>query len=562
MPTAVRAQLRAVLLGVGIGLAVGLHHLIVERVPRFGSLGVWMIILVLAGIGLVLWDGKGRYLGIGDLFLHVHKPPGSDSVRRWSLQAILSACLSWVTGVTGPEGWAIEGGQAVAMRRRSPGARWYDHQRRTDAACVLSAALSATFHAPWVGIVAPVEYRLGGQALAPILSAFVSDFVCRWWLEHFDLLGSGRFWGLSRMISSPQIEDLRLWLVAVTVGLVVGVFASGILLVIRRGREVFLETLAFRGWFGIAASVLGLLLLAFAFEPHHFRAEKAYEWLQLTVNSVQRSPDAAAQLWLTSFWTLLLGTLWLSVFGTSGVFSWIVGVGALLGYGMGSLFPAAWHTSAEMTMMFTIVGLWGGVLGLPLTGGILASSLTDQWALAVPCAMAGLAAVWVRGRMGFRSLPEVDAETRGLILDQGRARGVLDGLTVGEAMVTDAPVARENDSMTTLRGMLERSQYPFVTILNTRDELLGILTADSVDRAFRQRRVEVLEAKDLLFLNPNPLPTLSIDATLALAGTQFGDSPLLPVVDEGGKFVGLLFAHSVRIAYDQEVAKRALSPQV
>ena len=53
-------------------------------------------------------------------------------------------------------------------------------------------------------------------------------------------------------------------------------------------------------------------------------------------------------------------------------------------------------------------------------------------------------------------------------------------------------------------------------------------------------------------------PTVKLSDRLSAISGKFDESPCVAVVTDEGKVAGLLFVHHVRLAYDRELARRAL----
>jgi hypothetical protein len=70
----------------------------------------------------------------------------------------------------------------------------------------------------------------------------------------------------------------------------------------------------------------------------------------------------------------------------------------------------------------------------------------------------------------------------------------------------------------------------------------------------------LIEAKDLLYRSGKKTPHVKTSDALPAVMALLEDFPCLPVVGDGGRVLGLLFVHNVRLAYERQVARSALVP--
>ncbi len=148
--------------------------------PQSRVILLGIVALVVFGItaGLPIWvgakgGGKRPYDGLGDLFFQVHEPVLPDSPERWGLRAFLSFFVAMATAFTGAEGASIEAVQALAIRVRPRSSRWFDLRRRSDVSIAVAASVGALFQAPLTGIVVALELAVGGRSMQAVLASIV-----------------------------------------------------------------------------------------------------------------------------------------------------------------------------------------------------------------------------------------------------------------------------------------------------------------------------------------------------------------------------------------------------
>lgn len=121
--------------------------------------------------------GSRAYDGMAEVFVHIHSPATPDTAGRWTVRGLVSFFLTVIGVGTGPEGAAMEGAHAIEMRSRPRSSRWFEQRRRTDAACALAGAVSAAFGAPFAAVLFPTELGIGGRTMFAVMSSLTA-FVC------------------------------------------------------------------------------------------------------------------------------------------------------------------------------------------------------------------------------------------------------------------------------------------------------------------------------------------------------------------------------------------------
>jgi H+/Cl- antiporter ClcA len=169
------------------------------------------------------------------MLIHIHSPATPDSPLRWMVHGVISLLFSLFGGVVGAEGPAAEFAHAAAMSFQARSARWFEQRRRSDAATAVSAAVAATFHAPFAAILLPLELGMGGRTLGSLLSALTAylsvEFLSKYLgLEHFDTTGT---------LEGFHFSGWTSWILPAVLGGVVGVASIIFIKLTRYSEDVF-----------------------------------------------------------------------------------------------------------------------------------------------------------------------------------------------------------------------------------------------------------------------------------------------------------------------------------
>ena len=497
-------------------------------------------------------QGSRTYDGVADLIIHIHSPSNPDTALRWAVRGLNSLLLAVCGGVAGPEGAAVEFGQALALGARPRSARWFEQSRRTDAATALAAGVSAAFGAPFAGYLLPTELGLGGRSI-PIalgaLAAFVMGRVLR------GALGVN-LPDFSGAAAGAGFVDPRAWLGAVIVGITAGMVCAGLVRFFRYTQDSLLDLFQTRAWTRTLCAGVLLFLLVLAYRMAHVPAAGLFEQALWARHSTPES------VMLFSAGVLSLSIV-LAGFGTVGVFWPALVLGGLFGI---ALSGAALSWLGAPTAAMGLVGgaaFWGALLGAPVSGAVLIFELTHNIYVLPPCLAAAAIAHWVRGRLRTPTLIQSDLEARGLGLLKGRSVEVLSAISVRDAMVVDHEIVHEHEPISEIYPRLLKSHYPFLPVVNSSSLYIGLLTVDLIQEAWRSQSdhsnsplAKLLEAKDLLYRSGVKGPTIQVRERLSSTAGLFDVVPCVPVLSEEGRILGLLFVHNVRLAYDRAMLKR------
>lgn len=564
----------AVLIGIIAALASELPKVLHGAVPDlfwYAAWGVLLVVVVSLAFQLLIrkkqW-GDPRYDGLGDMLIHIHWPTHPDSPARWGLRGIISFLLTLFGIGAGTEGAAIELSHGMAIRNRSRSSRWFEQRRRTDAALALAAGVAAAFQAPFAAVLLPLELGIGGRTMlvaVASLTAFLASRVI-WHMGSLGLLsGEGArldSFDVAGALTGYHFDSFSQWTSVLVVAVAAGLLGVLVTQLIRFGRDSLTGISAQRFW--LRTVIGGVLIMAlFKVVPE---AEIPPWSLLEQVLWQKKSLSELVVLFSAELLTLVLV---LSAFGTAGVFWPLFLLGGLVGNALGLAGLAGTPDSIAALGLLGSAAFLGSVMGAPVAGAVLAFELTQNVNVLLPAMLAALLARQIRVWLKSQPLVDRDLEARGIRLLEGRSITVLDSILVRDAMVTDHETVHELEPLGELRGRLLRSRYPFLPVVNSHGIYSGFITVDMVreslqasDEGIQTAASNVplsrlLEAKDILYRSGFKTKTLKLHDSLSVTAGLFEEIPCVPVLDEHGKVVGLLFVHHVRLAYDREVARRS-----
>lgn len=533
----------AIIIGLLCAVIVSLPEIILQKASFDAPAFIFVLALVAALVQRLYFARfpvtNRVYDGMADFFIHIHSRYAQESPWRWIWRGIVSFFLTLFGGGVGIEGSAAEmaHGSAVGLRTRSE--RWSEQKRRTDVASAIAGALSAAFQAPFAAVIFCFEVGTGGRALSAIVSAISAYigtlFIARRlnleteWLVFFKAAPTGSY----------------LWPWIIGLGVVGGLLSFVVVRFLRYYQESLVDLLKNQVWVRAIAGGAVLVLVQVLYPIG--RSTPMVELTSLLMDS-REIPQLAIYL-LSKL--LVLATV-LAAFGTVGIFWPLFMIGAIIGKAL---------IGGSIGVFVGVAALWAGVLGAPLAAAALTLEMTQSWKLMFAALVTGYLADQVRRLMKQKPLVHRDLESRGLALLDGRAANVLESIQVVDAMNVDHEWVYEHELVADLTDKFLNSKHPFLPVVSRSGAYVGLLTLDLIQEGLESaaNNSAFFEVKDLLIKSKSRVRAVREDDTLAKTAGLFDDHPCVAVVGAEEKVIGLLFAYSVRAAYDREVARRALT---
>jgi CIC family chloride channel protein len=208
--------------------------------------------------------------------------------------------------------------------------------------------------------------------------------------------------------------------------------------------------------------------------------------------------------------------------------------------------------------MVGMAAVLAGTVNAPLTAIVLLFEMTDNYRIILPLMFAVAVSVVIARRIQSDAVYSLGLARKGVRLERGRDVEVLEAITVGEVMQTDTKILHESDSLSAAAEVLNQTRHHGLPVLNHREELVGILTVQDIDRLqaegdLSKQTVTDACTRDLL----TAFPEEAIGAALRRMSVR--DVGRLPVVtpSDPRQLVGVLRRTDIVRAYDLALSRRA-----
>jgi len=514
---------------------------------KVAALPWWQVLLVPTAGGLAvglllhfLMPGR-RPQGVANVIEAMALRNGRMDLKDGLSAALVSVCSLGAGASAGREGPVVHLGasiaSAVAQRLGlSP------NLARTLLGCGVAAAVSASFNAPIAGVFFALEVIVGHYALsafAPVVIASVAGTVVTrihlGSLPAFDL---------------PPFAIVSLWEFPafVLLGLLCALIAA-----VFMWSAFFAERIADRVdapiW--LRPAVGGLLVGTIAIGFPHV--------LGVGYEATDAALREALPLWL------LLALIPLKTLATAitlgarfggGVFSPSLYLGAMTGVAFGIIAAWVFPDQAATAGAYGIVGmgaLAAAVLGAPISTILIVFELTGDFKMTIAVMVATSIATVVVQQLVGRSFFHWQLENRGLNLKGGRARHLLQTLTVRDVLAQDYERVPQETSVRQIKSMFQRLPHWTFVVVDAEERYVGTLSfADLKHIAFDSDLDHLVNARDIAHSHA---PMLLPDETLegALAVMDVSGEEHLAVIDnrQNRRVIGVIHHKDVLRAYNR-----------
>jgi CIC family chloride channel protein len=549
-----------------IGLVAGLLGILVHRTidgvrillwgywPSFENAATmapaWQVVLAptVGGllVGLVIWWAKDAVgaRGMSSLIEAVALHRGHVPLKPVFASAAAAIATVGSGGSLGREGPLIRLGAAISS--------WLGERFGLSAyrvkilvGCGAAAGFAASYNVPIGGSLFAMEVILGSFALeifGPIvIAAVVSTLIARAAESNTPLYA---FPGYT-LDSSWEI------LAFVGLGLVGAVASLAFVLGVRWTSRLFGRFTALPAPLRPALGMFLLGLFALA-------VPQVLGSGFVTIHDALAGSLPWSVLLLLPVWKLVATALTLGSGGSGGLFTPSLFFGALVGgaYGLAisTIFPGIAHPGA-----FAAVGMAAiaaGTSHAPLSAILMLFEFTGNYELILPLMAASIVSSWTAKRLYPFSIYTEPLQRRGVELSFRMEEAALAGLAVRDLARDDRETLAPETPYSEIIERFFGTRRQRLFVVDAEKRLLGSVSLHDIKHALRDPdHLSMVNAHDLMAGVPT---TLAASERLHRAAETLAKSDFerLPVLDDDGRFVGVLAKRDLLAVYAQEVLGR------
>ncbi|MES2799462.1 MAG: chloride channel protein [Bacteroidota bacterium] len=555
----------AILVGVSAGLAAVVLKWFVHAIffaatyDKLGNFKYLYLVLPIIGIALTVYVNKrflnGRLVkGLSQIHYAIANKLSFMPKRQMYDQIVTSSLTVGLGGSTGLEAPIVITGAAFGSNYAKTYSLNYS-ERTLLLACGIAAGIGAAFNAPIAGVLFALEVLVIDitiSAFTPLIIAAASG-----------ALISKIALGERILLSFKNIEDFSYYNVPFYV--VLGILC-GLVSVYHARMFVRIES-----WFShshksamskIMYGGIGLAVLIFFF-PSLFG-----EGFQSIMDLAQEQPNKILdQSYFHDFplneWTvtIIVGIL---IFvkaiatgltigggGNGGNFAPSLFVGAYLGFFFSKMMELL-HIANLPSNNFTVVGMAGILSGLyhaPLTAIFLIAEITGGYALMIPLMIVSSIAFGISRYFEPFSFDTKKMAEIGKIFTSDREQNLLVSIKTSRMVESDVVTIGPEMQLGQIVQLLAKCKENVFPVVTDRKILLGLLYLDDLREVmFKPELYHEIDAKQLM---KNAADVVFVTDSMSKVMELFDETNLwvLPVVDESGKFVGMISKSNVFNTY-------------
>jgi CIC family chloride channel protein len=536
-------------------------------IPKVPS---WVVVAAPAAggavVGLLLWlgrrwtKGEASGEGTGMLIEAVALSGGKIAPRPVLLNALAAIVTVGSGGSLGREGPMIRLGAMISSwmgsRLELP-----PHRLKILVGCGAAAGLSATYNIPIGGTLFAMEVILGNFALeifGPIVaSSVIATLIAR------SLTGN------TPLYAAPDYTLVSGWEMPLYVGLgVVGAFASVAFMVGVSWGGVAFKRLSKMGLLPRPFQpVVGMALVGMLGLYVPYALGRGYGLINLALSGqLKLPPGLPLPQQFTILFLLGIAVIKLAATaltrgsgGSGGLFTPSLAFGALVGGAYGYSMHSLWPNVASPYGAYAAVGMaavMAGTSHAPISAILILFEFTGNYDLILPVMLAAIVSSTLARRLRPYSIYTESLRGRGVDLPWRMEEAVLAGLKAENLVRPDPQILRPGDGYGDVVDKFLSTRRQRLFVVGTDGKLLGAISLHDIKSVLENpENMSAVVAYDLMV----PVDqVMNKDERLHRATEMFAHSDFerLPVVDEDGRFLGVIAKRDLLAVYAQEVLGR------
>lgn len=553
----------AILIGVGAGYGAILFKFLLkfmqwvfyqdsgEFLSFAGQVPVWMKLTmpILGGVivGLVVsyFASEAKGHGVPEVMQAIALRDGRIRKRVAGAKIFASAVTIGSGGSVGREGPMVQIGASigstVGQLFKVPTA-----YMRTMVGCGAAAGIAATFNAPIAGVLFALEIIIGDfgvmQFSPVVLSSVTATAISRHYFGDFPAF----------VIPEYTIVSHWEFLFYLVLGVVTGLVALSFTTLLYKLEDGFDAMKWLPDWIkpAIGGGLLGVLIV---FVPEIFGVGYGAMNLSLTNDM--------------GFW-LLFGLIWAKILASSitlgsgssgGIFAPSLFIGAMTGGAFGWLVHAAFPGITASPGAYALVAMGGLVAGTtyaPITAILIIFEMTMDYSIILPLMLTCITATVMNSTIRKASIYTTKLLRRGIDLEGGRVRNVLQRELVRDHMNSKVVTIPETMTLERIIWTFKTENASYLHVVQD-GRLTGVISFRDIRPLLHEEGLlKLVIANDIA---TRDLATVTTGDTLQDALdriTEYGVSQL-PVLSSGsgGRLVGFLTESAINAAYSQAIVR-------
>lgn len=564
-PDSLVLVLTAVLVGSGTGLGAVLFVRLLSLINSLSEsvIGLWpgsftlpMLIIVMGTAGLIVgyivnrWAKEAKGHGVPEVMEAVALRGGRIRPRVALVKVLASSITIGSGGSAGREGPIVQVGSALGSTLGQL-LHLSGDRTRTLVACGAAAGIAATFNAPIAGAIFALEVILG-RFTTRYFGAVVISSVSAGIIGRIFLGAQPAF----RVPAYPltSFAELPIYIILGCLSALVAVIFVKLLYRMEGLFDNWRLHPAFKASIGmiltalVASLIPGGLVLGPGLD---FIGEAIADDFSVTFN-----------IMLLLLILKLLATCFTLGSGNSGgVFAPSLFMGAIVGGIVGNLAQTFFPEIVGHPGAFAIVGMaavFAAAARAPITAILIVFEMSNDYQLILPLMMATVLSTLVAEFLFRESIYTLKLRLKGISLQHGRDRDVMQNLSVQDAMDRDPYVVEQNMPLDELLRFFQKAHAHSFPIVDADHHLIGMVSMTDYERYIETAEPDGRTVADIATIGDILIAYEDEPLGDVLQRIALRDVNKLPVVSrrDPKKVVGVIRRRDIVKAYNLALSRR------
>ena len=512
---------------------------------------LWMKIVMPAAGGLVVGlvvsyfasEAKGH--GVPEVIQAIALRGGRIRKRVAAAKIFASAVTIGSGGSVGREGPMVQIGSSIGS---SIGQLFNvpSVHMRTMVGCGAAAGIAATFNAPIAGVLFALEVIIGDfgvmQFSPVVLSSVTATTISRYYFGDFP------------HFAIPEYSIVSLWEFCFypLLGILTGFVALSFTKILYKFEDWF-EEIPIPDW--IKPAIGGALLGGvFAIFPEVFGVGYGAMNLALTNNM------EFTALFILIFVKILASSITLGSGGSGGIFAPSLFMGCMTGGAFGMVLHSLLPGLTAMPGAYALVAMGGVVAGTtyaPITAILIIFEMSGTYSIILPLMLTCITATVMNSTLRRASIYTTKLLRRGIDIEAGRERHLLEHIVVKEVMTSDVVTIPESMSLSRIIWTFKTENASYLHVVDEDGRLTGIISFRDIRAVLHEDGLlELIIAADIA---TRDLVTVTMDDTVQDALDRITERGVsqVPVLVSGSnpKLAGSLTESDINAAYNSAIIK-------
>lgn len=519
---------------------------------------IWAKIAMPAGGGLIVGlvvhffarEAKGH--GVPEVMQAIALRGGVIRKRVAAAKIFASAVTIGSGGSVGREGPMVQIGSSIGSSIGQLFKVPTVHMK-TMIGCGAAAGIAATFNAPIAGVLFALEIIIGNWGVTSfspvVLASVTATSISRYYFGDFPTF------------IIPDYDVVSLWEFCFYpfLGVATGLVALSFTKILYLFEDASDAVRFIPEWIkpAIGGAMLGVVIIFF---PQAFGVGFGAMNLSLTNNM------GFWMLFILIWVKILASSITLGSGGSGGIFAPSLFIGVMTGGAFGTLvhglFPEITATPGAYALV-AMGGLVAGTTYAPITAILIIFEMTGKYSIILPLMLTCITAVVLNSTISRASIYTIKLLRRGIDIESGRERNILQHMLVKDIMTTEVVTIPESATLESILWTFKTHNAPYLHVVDDKDNLTGIISFRDIRPVlYEEDLLQLVIAKDLA---TTKLETIILNDMLQAALDRMTDKGVsqLPVLESetSRRLAGTLTEHALNTAYNQQLLRKEIDEE-